>query len=109
MWSASFLKTHPRDLPVMVLPYPSKILHGHYDTLCLLAFNSYTRREHENLQTVLEENGVHVDILEDLIVNGAESSAVASISLSWKTMDASLQGYLNVPVNTDCFHLQVCS
>ncbi|MCL4453133.1 arginine deiminase family protein [Ferroplasma sp.] len=36
---------------------------------------SIAKREHENLQTVLEENGVHVDILEDLIVNGAEKNS----------------------------------
>jgi arginine deiminase len=36
---------------------------------------SIAKREHENLQFVLEENGVHVDILEDLIVNEAEKKA----------------------------------
>lgn len=36
---------------------------------------SIAKREHENLQTVLEENGVHVDILEDLIVNEAEKNS----------------------------------
>ena len=36
---------------------------------------SIAKREHENLQTVLEENDVHVDILEDLIVNGAEKNS----------------------------------
>ncbi|WMT51974.1 MAG: arginine deiminase family protein [Ferroplasma sp.] len=36
---------------------------------------SIAKREHENLQQVLEENGVHVDILEDLIVNEAERNS----------------------------------
>ncbi len=31
--------------------------------------------EHKNLQAVLEENGVHVDILEDLIVNTADKNS----------------------------------
>ncbi len=36
---------------------------------------SIADREHKNLQAVLEENGVHVDILEDLIVNTADKNS----------------------------------
>ncbi len=35
---------------------------------------SIAKQEHKNLQSVLEENGVRVDILEDLIVNEAEKN-----------------------------------
>ncbi len=36
---------------------------------------SIADREHKNLQAVLEENGIHVDILEDLIVNTADKNS----------------------------------